>query len=255
MLRDTYAKPGTSTWRGNGKASAALAHELDTGERTGNDRFHAVDVADLLGRYHKLLRHDRTLTERDRQVAVTESTELWSALQAPDEAGAIIRWLLGNPARVRTVLDVADRVRRDPDLAPATGSRFETSPYGRRTLIAAAPLRGLLRDLGAARKGRGARRRPLPVSIPRGSRPPASRRRVAPLSNPPSNPPSNPATVAGARLRPRRNHTEDGSAPGRNPAPDPNPASDPKPAIETPPGTGTHRGGPGSRAASDPVTR
>ncbi|MGW1997725.1 hypothetical protein [Embleya sp. NPDC001921] len=210
VLRDTYAKPGTSTWRGNGKASAALAHELGTGERTGNDRFHAVDVADLLGRYHKLLRHDRTLTERDHLVAVTESTELWSALQAPDEAGAITRWLLGNPARVRTVLDVADRVRRDPDLAPATGSRFEASPYGRRTLIAAAPLRGLLRDLGAARRGRGAAPPATagldPTRIAAAGRPTSSRSPIEPGDGRPG--------PAAAPAQPHRRRERPGPEPG-----------------------------------------
>ncbi|MGW1991851.1 hypothetical protein [Embleya sp. NPDC001921] len=150
VVADTYLKPNeTGTWVGNGKSAAALRAELHDGRPTGppgREKFHPVDVADLLGRYRKALREPQ-LSDRDKSVILAESAELYRTLQMRDTAGGVTAWLNANPERANTTLNAVESVKAEPELAPVTGSRFLTSTFKRPALEAVVPDAGLIAHL------------------------------------------------------------------------------------------------------------
>lgn len=154
ILADTYAKPEAKAWVGTGQAYEALIREYATGQKTGNS-FHAVDVADLLARYQKLLRDARRnkpgaqLTARDREIIMHESEKLWKALMSPDVDGAVTADLRANPERAKTVRNAVNGVLENPDMAPVTGATFEQAdPRKQPRLVTAPRMTGLLNGLG-----------------------------------------------------------------------------------------------------------
>ncbi|WP_331771392.1 hypothetical protein OG948_48215 (plasmid) [Embleya sp. NBC_00888] len=150
IVADTYPTPGgAGNWVGNGKAAAALYAELHDGRPTGSpgrEKFHPVDVADLLGRYRKALRQPQ-LSNRDKSIILAESGELYRALQVRDTAGGVTAWLNANPERANTTLNAVESVKAEPELASVTGSRFLTSTFKRPALEAVVPDMGLIAHL------------------------------------------------------------------------------------------------------------
>ncbi|MGW1994929.1 hypothetical protein [Embleya sp. NPDC001921] len=148
ILADIYVKPGAQRWVGNGKAASALRAELDDGRPTGfRGTYHAVDVADLLGRLGKALRWESGLKDQDRSIALREAGELMDALQTPDAKGAVTAWLGANPQRMVTVANAVDTAKALPEMQSVTGSKFSQASFQRPRLESVTSDRGLMGDI------------------------------------------------------------------------------------------------------------
>lgn len=131
-MGDIYQKPETRSWTGDGKAATALKNELATGQMT-KGKWHVLDVAELLSRFRDLLERNRmgkvSLTDDEVKISLSESQELWDALDSSDEAGAVSKYLEGNEQASAAVRTIVNKVSSAAAMKTVTGATFDEPVY------------------------------------------------------------------------------------------------------------------------------
>ncbi|WP_250004946.1 RHS repeat-associated core domain-containing protein [Actinoplanes sp. M2I2] len=151
LLNDVYsAKNNNTRWVGRGKAGEALLHEKRTGLKSGvgaSATFHHKDVVDLMGGLANLIddyekrtlkgsrgmtkltdgEQTATLEPDEVKLAKAEAKELWDAIHATDEAGAVTADTDSKPVVKAEIEGVMENVKSKWGVRDITGEKFDES--------------------------------------------------------------------------------------------------------------------------------
>lgn len=119
---------------GDGKTATALIEELNEGKAFGGGgtRWHIEKAVSKLSGLRKLLEDDRMakedtgkgiISDSDRKVAINESKELWTAIQADDVAGVVTQRVKASGFD-KTVSKLVKTVISAASMSEVTGQKF-----------------------------------------------------------------------------------------------------------------------------------
>ncbi|MCQ9177474.1 sugar-binding protein [Streptomyces sp. IBSBF 2953] len=136
IIEELYMRPQVADKDvvGDGKTASALIEELNEGKAFGGGgtRWHIEKAVAKLGGLRKLLEDDRKakedtgkgiLSDSDHKVALGESKELWTALQADDVAGEVTRRVNAS-GFAKTVSKLVKDVISSESMSEITGQKF-----------------------------------------------------------------------------------------------------------------------------------
>ncbi|WP_406004927.1 sugar-binding protein [Streptomyces sp. NBC_00637] len=136
IIKELYIRPQVADKDvvGDGKTATALIEEMNEGKGFGGDgsKWHIEKTVDKLGGLRDLLEDDRKakedtgkgiLSDSDRKVALNESKELWTALNADDVAGAVTKRVKAS-GYDKTVSKLVKSVLSAESMSEVTGQKF-----------------------------------------------------------------------------------------------------------------------------------
>ncbi|MGC5342385.1 RHS repeat-associated core domain-containing protein [Streptomyces sp. DT171] len=137
IIKELYIRPqvADSDVVGDGKTATALIEELNEGKAFGGDgtKWHIEKATAKLGGLRDLLEDDRKakestgkgiLSDSDRKIALNESKELWTAINANDVAGQVTKNVKASPAFAKTLSKLVKTVISSESMSEVTGQKF-----------------------------------------------------------------------------------------------------------------------------------
>ncbi|MFJ6466966.1 RHS repeat-associated core domain-containing protein [Streptomyces sp. NPDC091387] len=137
IIKELYIRPqvADSDVKGDGKTATALIEELNEGKAFGGDgtKWHIEKATAKLGGLRDLLEDDRKakestgkgiLSDSDRKIALNESKELWTAINANDVAGQVTKNVKATPAFAKTLSKLIKTVISSESMSEVTGQKF-----------------------------------------------------------------------------------------------------------------------------------
>ncbi|MCL8015631.1 DNRLRE domain-containing protein [Streptomyces sp. AS02] len=134
IITELYARDfvADSDVTGDGRTATALIQEYNTGKPVGT--WHVEKASNKLKGLEGLLEKDRKarlnggnglLSDADLQVAKSEASDLWNALNSRDVAGAVTAHVQSNEQTLKNITKNRADIVKSPSMADLTGQGFE----------------------------------------------------------------------------------------------------------------------------------